>query len=224
MNTRTNGIRELFGRSEQDCVRIDQGINRLQMVVAGTSAYLGSSGSVPAGILLLEIERDAAGNVTARANGLNITPTPVALPGVFTLAGEGFDGVGSSQWDDYWMEIVICEALPPVAERSALRAYLADKWSVPLADVTPPAAVSNLAATAIGANQVTLTWTATGDDGSIGTAGIYNLRYSTSAITDDASFAAATAAPGVPAPQVAGSAESLHGYRPGRRHEVLLRH
>ena len=179
------------------------------MVVAGTSKSLGVDGAVPAGIVLLEIERDAAGNVTARANGLNITPTSVALPGLFTLAGEGFDGVGSSHWDDFWMEIVICDALPTVAERDALRAHLAGKWSVPMADVTAPAGVTNLAAMSIGANQLTLTWTASGDDGSLGTATSYNLRFSTDLISDDASFTTATAVTGLVAPKDAGSAESF---------------
>jgi hypothetical protein len=59
-----------------------------------------------------------------------------------------------------------------------------------------------------GSNKVSLTWTAI-DDGNTGTEASYNLRYSTSPITNDASFNAATAASGVPAPKAVGSAESF---------------
>ena len=55
--------------------------------------------------------------------------------------------------------------------------------------------------------SVNVTWTAPGDDGSVGTATSYDLRYSTSPITAG-NFDAATPAVGVPAPSVAGSAEA----------------
>jgi chitodextrinase len=76
-------------------------------------------------------------------------------------------------------------------------------------DVTAPAAVTNLAATAVDSNQLTLTWTATGDDGATGTATAYDIRRSITPITDDASFAAAATVPGAGAPKPAGQAESL---------------
>jgi hypothetical protein len=56
--------------------------------------------------------------------------------------------------------------------------------------------------------SVTLAWTSPGDDGLTGTASVYDVRYSTSAITA-ANFASATAATGAPAPLVAGSAQSM---------------
>ena len=75
-------------------------------------------------------------------------------------------------------------------------------------DSTPPAAVSNLAAGSPTSSSVTLTWTAPGDHGSSGTAVLYDIRYSTSAITD-ANWAAATQTTGAPAPQVAGTNQSF---------------
>jgi len=57
-------------------------------------------------------------------------------------------------------------------------------------------------------NSIDLTWTAPGDDGDVGTAAQYELRYSTSVITE-ANWSAATLVSGLPAPQVAGSAESF---------------
>ena len=92
-------------------------------------------------------------------------------------------------------------------------------------DLTAPAAVANLAATAIDANQLTLTWTASGDDGSTGTAAACDVRYSTSAITDDVSFAAATAVTGTGTPKSPGSAESLTvtGLTAGTRYYLALK-
>lgn len=58
------------------------------------------------------------------------------------------------------------------------------------------------------AASVTLNWTSSGDDGSVGTAAQYDVRYSTANITN-ANFGNATQATGEPAPKVAGSAETF---------------
>jgi hypothetical protein len=57
-------------------------------------------------------------------------------------------------------------------------------------------------------NSVTLTWTAPGDDGDVGTATQYDIRYSTSLITES-NWTQATSAGDVPMPQPAGSMESF---------------
>ncbi len=75
-------------------------------------------------------------------------------------------------------------------------------------DFTPPAAVSDLAVTAVAAGSVTLTFTAPGDDGNQGTAARYDLRYGTGAITGG-NWKDAVPAPALPAPQAAGSAQSV---------------
>jgi len=64
--------------------------------------------------------------------------------------------------------------------------------------------------------SVTLTWTAPGDDGNIGTASLYDIRYSTSLI-NESNWDQATQVTGEPAPQEAGSAESfdVSGLNPG---------
>ncbi len=51
-------------------------------------------------------------------------------------------------------------------------------------DFTPPAQISDLAVTSTSSGTATLSFTAPGDDGNTGTATSYDLRYSTSAITD----------------------------------------
>ena len=75
-------------------------------------------------------------------------------------------------------------------------------------DSTPPATVTDLAITDTAATSVDLSWTAPGDDGSVGTATTYDIRYSTSAISD-ANWGAATPVTGEPSPSSAGSSESM---------------
>jgi hypothetical protein len=72
----------------------------------------------------------------------------------------------------------------------------------------PPAAVSDLSVTDVSATTVELTLTAPGADGSVGTSTAYDLRYSTSNITEG-NWDSATQAAGEPTPQVAGSTETI---------------
>lgn len=79
-------------------------------------------------------------------------------------------------------------------------------------------------ATAI-ADRVTLSWTATGDNGTTGTAASYDLRFRTTNIGNDADFLAANQAAGEPAPKVAGSPESfvLTGLSPNTTYYIALK-
>jgi len=77
-----------------------------------------------------------------------------------------------------------------------------------LAEGDAPAAVTNLASSSPTASSVTLAWTAPGDDGDVGTATEYDIRYSTSVITD-ANFGSATQAANLPIPSLAGSGETF---------------
>ena len=95
-------------------------------------------------------------------------------------------------------------------------------------DVTAPAAISNLALVEAKPIRVSLSWTASADDGSnaaSGPASSYELRYSTSPISDDASFAAATLAAGLPAPKAFGAAESytLRNLAPDTTYYVAIK-
>jgi len=91
-------------------------------------------------------------------------------------------------------------------------------------DVTPPAAVTDLAATNIADVSLTLQWTAPGNDGMSGQASVYDLRQSTSAITA-ANFASATAVTSVPAPVAAGSLQTfvLLGLTTGQKYYFALK-
>ncbi|MFN8548525.1 MAG: fibronectin type III domain-containing protein [Candidatus Eisenbacteria bacterium] len=75
-------------------------------------------------------------------------------------------------------------------------------------DTTPPAAISNLAVSTSTVTTATLTWTATGDDGTTGKATTYDLRYSTSPI-NSSNYASATQVSGEPAPKTSGSPETF---------------
>jgi len=73
-------------------------------------------------------------------------------------------------------------------------------------DTFPPAKVTDLAISETTASSINLTWTAPGDDGNSGTASEYDIRYSTSLITE-ANWASATQCTGEPTPHLAGSTE-----------------
>ncbi len=75
-------------------------------------------------------------------------------------------------------------------------------------EATPPAAVTDLLTTANTASSVTLNWTAPGDDGTVGTAAQYDIRYSISIITN-ADFNSATQAANLPVPSTAGTGETF---------------
>ena len=75
-------------------------------------------------------------------------------------------------------------------------------------DLVPPSATIDFAAANPTNSSVDLSWTAPGDDGGIGTATSYDIRYSTSTITE-LNWAAATQVVGEPAPSVAGTGESM---------------
>jgi hypothetical protein len=59
-----------------------------------------------------------------------------------------------------------------------------------------------------GPDTLTLAWTAPGDDGSVGQATTYDVRLSTSPITD-ANFAAASSVPGLPSPAISGTRQKV---------------
>lgn len=75
-------------------------------------------------------------------------------------------------------------------------------------DTTPPSAITDLAVTGTTGSSISVRWTAPGDDGTVGTATSYDVRYSTAAITSS-NWGSATQATGEPAPTAAGTTQSF---------------
>ncbi|MEK3722334.1 fibronectin type III domain-containing protein [Paenibacillus sp. FSL H8-0034] len=75
-------------------------------------------------------------------------------------------------------------------------------------DTTAPAAVTNLTTGTPTSSSINLSWTAPGNDGSVGTATYYDIRYSTSQI-NEANWTTASQVTGEPAPTVAGTSQSM---------------
>lgn len=73
-------------------------------------------------------------------------------------------------------------------------------------DTEPPSTVRNLRADSPTSSSITLHWTAPGDDGDVGSATQYDIRYSDTEITDD-TWDSAPALPTTPKPKMSGSGE-----------------
>ncbi len=89
----------------------------------------------------------------------------------------------------------------------------------------PPSAVTLSAATGSSTGQVALDWNSPGDDGMVGTALSYTVRYATSAIDSQAKWDAATDVTGEPTPLFAGTHQSMtiSGLTPGQTYFFALR-
>lgn len=99
----------------------------------------------------------------------------------------------------------------------------ADRALEALEDSEPPEAITNLSATPH-LLSVTLEWTATGDDGTSGTALEYDVRYSTNPITES-NWESALLVFGEPDPQPSGSAEkfTVQGLASGTTYYFAIR-
>jgi phosphodiesterase/alkaline phosphatase D-like protein len=106
----------------------------------------------------------------------------------------------------YYFALQVSDEVPNTSALSNIASGSTAAVTAP--DTTAPAAITNLAVSGTTASSISLSWTATGDDGSTGTAASYDLRYSTSPITSS-NFASALAASGEPTPGAAGSAQSM---------------
>ncbi|MDD5688549.1 MAG: fibronectin type III domain-containing protein [Elusimicrobia bacterium] len=73
--------------------------------------------------------------------------------------------------------------------------------------VTPPSVITTLTAGSPTANSITLSWSAPGNDGTVGTATVYDIRYYTVPITAG-NWSLANQVTGEPTPQVSGTNQS----------------
>jgi hypothetical protein len=120
------------------------------------------------------------------------------------LAGsaESFEVTGLLPGTTYYFAIKSCDEVPNWSPLSNVISRTTDP------EETPPANVADLNAGSPTQDEVVLSWTAPGDDGGSGTASQYDIRYSTSSISD-VNWDAATQVSGEPSPQSAGSSESF---------------
>jgi subtilisin family serine protease len=91
-------------------------------------------------------------------------------------------------------------------------------------DKSVPNPVTDLGVTQVESNEVTLSWTASGDDGNVGRADVYDARGSVNPITD-ANFDSAEVKADVPPPAVAGSHETrvFGGLHPNTHYYFALK-
>jgi hypothetical protein len=78
----------------------------------------------------------------------------------------------------------------------------------PAGDTTPPAAIADLHVVSVDTTSAVLAWTAPGDDGTTGTAALYEGRLALTSLTE-ANWAAAQPVSGLPAPAAAGTAQGV---------------
>ncbi len=155
---------------------------------------------------------DGTWNSTTPVAGLP-SPKPSGQPETFTVSG-------LSAGTAYYFALKVRDE---VYNWSGL-SNVPSGATVPSQDTTPPANVTTLAVTATTGTSVTLSWTAVGDDGNSGTATTYDLRRSSSVITDS-TWSSNVPVSGLPVPKPAGQNESftVSGLTPGTTYYFALK-
>ncbi|MFC1717863.1 Ig-like domain-containing protein, partial [Candidatus Poribacteria bacterium] len=97
----------------------------------------------------------------------------------------------------------------PGLQGSSVTGGRLNAWNALDTDAIPPAEVTDLTSSGSAPISVTLTWTATGDDGLAGAASSYDVRYSTSLISE-ANWYIATQAVNEPGPKPSGFTETFN--------------
>lgn len=82
--------------------------------------------------------------------------------------------------------------------------------SIQISDIIPPSAITDLNASSGGLNKIKLQWTATGNDGNIGEALSYDIRYSFHPIVNDSTYFSSERLFNNLYPSSAGSTDSLY--------------
>ncbi|HYM40380.1 MAG TPA: Ig-like domain-containing protein, partial [Thermoplasmata archaeon] len=110
---------------------------------------------------------------------------------------------------------------------ATMATYSVTLWGsfpAPPGDTTPPAQVTDVRASVTGPSYAVLQWTAPGNNGTVGRASQYDLRYSTSGPLTNATLDQGTKV-ATPAPGVSGSEETLNvtGLQPDTTYWFALR-
>src|SRR3989339_1013382 len=139
------------------------------------------------------------GSNFASATQCSNIPTPAAVGTQETLLVSNLNASTL-----YYFAIKVADEIPNTSAIS----NVVNKQTLQTVDILPPAQITNLAASNIYTSSVTLTWTATGDDGTTGTATSYDIRYQTLTITSN-NWDTANTCTGEPIPKAAGGSESF---------------
>lgn len=158
----------------------------------------GSTGTATSYDLRYSTSAITSGNFSS-ATQVSGEPTP-------SVAGssESMTVTGLSPSTTYYFAIKTSDEVPNTSAISNVPSLA----TTATPDTTAPAAVSNLTVSNASASTIDLAWTSPGDDASSGTASSYDIRYSTSNITNG-NWASATQVSGEPTPQVAGTSQTM---------------
>ena len=120
---------------------------------------------------------------------------------------ESFDLIGLEALSTYYIAVKAVDENDNISEISNI--LIETTTDIP--DTIPPSAITDLNVVSgytASNNSILLSWVATGNDNSVGTASSYEIRYSTSAITES-NWSSASMVSTPPVPQTAGSSESF---------------
>jgi len=134
--------------------------------------------------------------------------------------GESFTVGGLEPETTYYFALRTGDEVPNWSELS----NVPSRRTLAAGDDSPPAAIMTLNLRTRTRDSIRLRWIAPGDDGNVGTAAAYDLRYATSPITED-TWAAATQVEGEPAPRPSGQLQLflVRDLAPGKTYHFALR-
>ena len=143
---------------------------------------------------------------TASTDSVGVTGYRIYRGGaqVGTSATNSYSDIGLSPATAYSYTVAAYDAAGNVSAQSTS----ASATTPAVLDTTPPASIANLSTSNTTQTSIQLNWTAPGNDGNVGTAASYDVRYSTATITLS-NWASAIQVTGEPVPSVAGTAQSM---------------
>lgn len=145
-------------------------------------------------------------NGAGTPNGRQPSGTELNINNVVLAQGSGVKNINNISFNGSMLGATFI--IKFIMSDGSTKYVLAELGAGPPPDTTPPAVITNLVLSGATSNSINLVWTAPGDDGNTGTASSYDVRYSTSAITE-ANWSSATQAIGEPTPSAAGANESM---------------
>ena len=161
---------------------------------------------------------DDVGVGTAALYDIRYSTSPIVTPADFTgaalVSGEPVPtAAGTSQTKTvsglsantlYYFAMKTQDEVPNVSDVSNIPSLS----TAAMPDIIPPVDISDLALSGATTSSIVLTWTAPGDDVDVGTAALYDIRYSTSPIVTPADFTGAALVSGEPVPTAAGTSQT----------------